>query len=203
MTAVYPFIGGTASTHKFNLKDPRDLDVAFRLTFSNDTHTNEYFIGYGDSHIYNPDMDVNDTHIAIYAKSIISGNRLEIGLVQSTQTHGIGISIAWGDGNIYTRGYNVYTSRGVKTNGFHQIICGQDASNSFYIKNGTSYPSSNPSTAYRYTGNIGVGGGIIGISPSYGSKILFASIGHKMTSSEGLLLSGIVEEYQTALGRQV
>ena len=31
--AIYPFIGGTAATHKFNLKDPRDLDAAFRLTF--------------------------------------------------------------------------------------------------------------------------------------------------------------------------
>ncbi len=32
--AIYPFVGGTASTHKFNLKDPRDLDAAFRLAFS-------------------------------------------------------------------------------------------------------------------------------------------------------------------------
>ena len=34
LKAVYPFVGGTASTHKWNLKDPRDLDAAFRLTFS-------------------------------------------------------------------------------------------------------------------------------------------------------------------------
>ncbi len=33
MKAIYPFVGGTASSHKFNLKDPRDLDVAFRLQF--------------------------------------------------------------------------------------------------------------------------------------------------------------------------
>ena len=32
--AIYPFIGGTASTHKWNLKDPRDLNAAYRLTFS-------------------------------------------------------------------------------------------------------------------------------------------------------------------------
>lgn len=32
--AIYPFVGGTATTHKFNLKDPRDLDVAFRLIFN-------------------------------------------------------------------------------------------------------------------------------------------------------------------------
>jgi hypothetical protein len=33
MKALYPFVGGTATSHKFNLKDPRDLDSAFRLFF--------------------------------------------------------------------------------------------------------------------------------------------------------------------------
>jgi hypothetical protein len=33
MQALYPFVGGTASTHKWNLKDPRDLDAAYRLQF--------------------------------------------------------------------------------------------------------------------------------------------------------------------------
>jgi hypothetical protein len=33
MTAIYPFVGGTASQHKYNLKDPRDLNAAYRLTF--------------------------------------------------------------------------------------------------------------------------------------------------------------------------
>jgi hypothetical protein len=31
LVAIYPIVGGTASTHKWNLKDPRDLDAAFRL----------------------------------------------------------------------------------------------------------------------------------------------------------------------------
>lgn len=34
MKAIYPFVGGTASSHKFNLKDPRDLDAAYRLVFN-------------------------------------------------------------------------------------------------------------------------------------------------------------------------
>ena len=32
--AIYPIVGGSASSHKWNLKDPRDLDAAFRLTFA-------------------------------------------------------------------------------------------------------------------------------------------------------------------------
>jgi len=39
--AIYPFVGGTASTHKWNLKDPRDLDAAYRLVFNGGwTHSN-------------------------------------------------------------------------------------------------------------------------------------------------------------------
>lgn len=34
MIAIYPFVGGTAATHKFNFKDPQDTNAAFRLVFS-------------------------------------------------------------------------------------------------------------------------------------------------------------------------
>jgi len=44
MLAVYPFVGGTAFTHKWNLKDPRNLDAAYRLTFSDGSHSS---MGYG------------------------------------------------------------------------------------------------------------------------------------------------------------
>ena len=32
--ALYPFVGGTASTHKFNFINPSDTDAAFRLVFN-------------------------------------------------------------------------------------------------------------------------------------------------------------------------
>ena len=34
INAIYPMVGGTATTHKFNLKNPADTDPAFRLFFS-------------------------------------------------------------------------------------------------------------------------------------------------------------------------
>ena len=33
MKAIYPMVGGTATTHMYNLKDAQDTDAAFRLTF--------------------------------------------------------------------------------------------------------------------------------------------------------------------------
>ena len=34
MKAIYPFVGGVASSHKFNLRNPLDTDAAFRLVFN-------------------------------------------------------------------------------------------------------------------------------------------------------------------------
>jgi hypothetical protein len=31
--AIYPMVGGNAATHNYNLKNPTDLDAAFRITF--------------------------------------------------------------------------------------------------------------------------------------------------------------------------
>jgi hypothetical protein len=48
ITAIYPFVGGTATTHKWNLKDPRDLDVAYRLSFNGGwTHNSNGITGNG------------------------------------------------------------------------------------------------------------------------------------------------------------
>ena len=36
---IYPLVGGTATSHKWNLKDPQDTDAAFRVTWgSNMAH---------------------------------------------------------------------------------------------------------------------------------------------------------------------
>jgi hypothetical protein len=55
MRAVYPFVGGTASTHKFNLKNPVDSDGAFRMVFNGGILHNANGVtfdgstGYGDT----------------------------------------------------------------------------------------------------------------------------------------------------------
>jgi hypothetical protein len=76
MKAIYPFVGGTATTHKWNLKDPRDLDAAFRLTFNGGwTHSstgakpngttgyaNTFFIANGVLTLYNG-------HLSYYSRT--------------------------------------------------------------------------------------------------------------------------------------
>ena len=48
MKAFYPMVGGTSTSHKWNLKDPRDLDAAYRLTFFGGlTHDSNGVLGNG------------------------------------------------------------------------------------------------------------------------------------------------------------
>jgi lysophospholipase L1-like esterase len=72
MYAVYPFIGGTASAHKWNLKDPRDLDAAYRLTYNGTATHNSYGIDWPSSNTinanthYNPNSDPFNLGITAY-----------------------------------------------------------------------------------------------------------------------------------------
>jgi hypothetical protein len=77
MKAVYPLVGNTAFKNKFNLKDPRDLDVAFRLVFINVTHNNNglTFSGAGSANTFfnsSTQLSVNST-IAQYTLNYVSG----------------------------------------------------------------------------------------------------------------------------------
>lgn len=48
LQAFYPFVGGTATAHKWNLMNPADTDAAYRLVFgASVTHTANGYVGSG------------------------------------------------------------------------------------------------------------------------------------------------------------
>jgi hypothetical protein len=76
MKAIYPFVGGTATTHKFNLKDPRDLDAAFRLVFNGGwTHSSNGALpngtnGYADTKLIpNTNLTLNSCSFSVYSRN--------------------------------------------------------------------------------------------------------------------------------------
>ena len=87
MKALYPFVGGSAASHKFNLKDPRDLDAAFRLAFNGGgTHNNYGYVGNSTNGYANtfviPSTNLSTTsiHISYYSQTDTVGvNKTEIG----------------------------------------------------------------------------------------------------------------------------
>jgi hypothetical protein len=76
MYAVYPLVGGSASSHKYNLKDPRDLDAAYRLVFAGGvTHNANGITGNGtnaeaDTKLVFPNL--NTGHISLYSRSNVT-----------------------------------------------------------------------------------------------------------------------------------
>ena len=76
LKAIYPFVGGTATTHKFNLKDPADTDAAFRLAFVGGwTHSANGALPNGTnayaSTKLNPFVHLtnNNTHLSFYSRT--------------------------------------------------------------------------------------------------------------------------------------
>jgi hypothetical protein len=85
--ALYPMVGGTAKAHALNLKDPRDADEAFRLTFYNTPAHTALGVAwngsnqYADTH-YLPQahLPLNSTHLAYYVTADdISSVQVEMG----------------------------------------------------------------------------------------------------------------------------
>jgi len=91
MTAVWPFVGGTATTHKYNLIDPQDTDAAYRMTFNgifshgpNGAAAGGTSSDYGNTHwIPNAQTFTNGVHWSanIYADG--GGTNYNMGISQS------------------------------------------------------------------------------------------------------------------------
>jgi hypothetical protein len=89
--AMYLPIWGSATANKWNLKDPRDLDVAFRLQFFGGvTHASDGVVGNGSNGYaetyYSPSTSGNlgSGHLSFYSQTNLNRNEVEIGCRQST-----------------------------------------------------------------------------------------------------------------------
>ena len=86
MKAVYPFVGGTAATHKFNLKNPLNTDAAFRLLFNGGwTHSANGALpngtnAYADTFLnVSTQTNLNDFHFSFYSRVHSAVNSIDIG----------------------------------------------------------------------------------------------------------------------------
>lgn len=208
MKALYPFVGGTASTHKWNLKDPRDLDAAYRLVFSGGwTHSSTGALpngttGYADTYL-TPSLSLsqNNKHLSVYfknASNIINNTLIGAGN-GSTFDHLIFTNSAF-FGNLSSNfAFNyivpnngLYVTRRISSTGTETF-----RNNSlFFADNQTSNGNTNVSYSI---GRRNYNGGDF-----YGNNtISFTSIGDGLTDAEASNFYKAVQAYQTTLGRQV
>lgn len=91
--AFYPFVGGTSGTHKWNLKDPRDLDAAYRLVFNGGwTHastgaTPNGVNGWADTKLVSQGtLGLNSTSFGVYSRTNLDRIAPSIGNVTGAAT---------------------------------------------------------------------------------------------------------------------
>jgi len=213
MKAIYPVVGGTAASHKWNLKDPRDLDAAFRLTFSTGwTHSS---MGITPSNAYAETFANLSTMFTLYSAHYsyyIRNNTdtgVDIGVTQASPYNVEGWSAARAGGNAYGGFYN-QDDACVKvlnsdSRGFY-VSSVTSSTNTFLRKNnstlGTTVAASSPANTTIYIGAAHIA------SPNSAAnysnhEYAFVSFGDGLTVTDSANLYLAVQTYQTTLGRQV
>lgn len=213
--AIYPFVGGTATTHKYNLKDPRDLNTAFRLSFIGGwTHSGNGALpngstGYADTFL-NPSTviaNVNDGHLSYYSRTNNSGlNQIEIGTFDGTSA--FDMVIKFGGGNlagacINMTDANTFTNN-TNSTGFYHANQNNTANVRKMFKNGTALATQTVSQNAQPSFNVYIGARGGNSSPFYCSReCSFASIGNGLTDTESANFYTAVQAFQTTLSRQL
>jgi hypothetical protein len=213
MKALYPFVGGTASQHKFNLKDPRDLDAAFRLVFSGGwTHSVNGALsngtnGYADTFL-NPSISLsrNSTNLSYYSRTNTDGNTSEIGVKSASTVYSL-LQVKYSNAFIASiNEFYVSVDNPSNTNGQGFYLGNRTASNiRNNWKNGTKIHTSSSTSQTLPSLKIYINAmNNAGTTGFYSNKeCAFASIGDGLTDTEASNFYTAVQAFQTTLGRSI
>lgn len=214
--ALYPFVGGTATAHKWNLMNPLDTDAAFRITwYGGWTHSVNGVEGNGTNTggltYYRPTTHatLNDFHWSFYVNGGTDTT------VADYDFGGFAASNDW----ILTMAYNNATApftHYVNFNGFGYQSIPQSTARGMLI--GLQDPSAtNTTQLYKdatriinasqtqnnVNSDLGLGCSWRGSATDPSARrFALASIGYGLDTSEAPDFYNRVQTYQTALGRQ-
>lgn len=213
MKAIYPFVGGTSSTHKWNLKDPRDLDAAFRLVFfGGGSHgtggwTPNGTNGYADTFLIpSTTLQLNSVSLSYYSRTTSTA---------AVQTIGCNDSVNYLLLNNFSGGTSIYSQLntsganyidGTITNTQGLFIANRTTSTAVNLwRNSTKIKSDTKSSLGRPAVKLFIGArNNVGTVSGFDNKQLaFASIGDGLTDTEAANFYTAVQAYQTILSRNV
>lgn len=217
--AIYPMVGGTATTHKYNLKDPRDLDAAFRLSFSGGwTHSSNGALpngitAYADTFLNaSSSLTNNNYHLAHYSRTQRTINT-EIDIASMTgggSTTGIAIDQYYsGAGKAFVAGdYNTSLILNADTNTLGMLVgsrTSQTSAKMFMnaVQKGSTLTLSNPNSLPNNTFYIAANHIGVNVQEFSSKQCAFASIGNSLTDTEISNYYTAVQSFQTTLSRQV
>ena len=219
MKALYPFVGGTASTHKFNLKDPRDLDAAFRLVFNGGvTHSSNGVQGngtngYADTKLIpSTILQSTNAHQSYYFRNILFASRQAAYGCEGTATTATNrfsffpnsFSVGW-ISDIYDNSQSRIISNSGNTTGFLVSTRASSSSHKLFRNNTQLASTTNNTNGSRPTINYYIGAYNASNVPSFfdSLQLAFASIGDGLSDTEAANFYTAVQTFQTTLSRNV
>ncbi len=215
MKAVYPFVGGTASSHKWNLKDPRDLDAAFRLVFTGGwTHASTGALPNGTNAYANTflnsatNLSLNNGHFSFYSRTnaTTASIRIDMGSLKSAPDSYSDLILS-ASNLTYFRFNNSVTYDSTSSTTTLGFFNGNRTANTIInvFRNGTKIVNGTALSNSTSTVNYYIGASNNNGTPQYFSnrECSFASIGDGLLDNEALLFNQIVETYQYELSRNI
>jgi hypothetical protein len=211
MKAIYPFVGGSAASHRFNLKDPRTVDAAFYLDFYGGvTHTSagatfNGTTGYADMKLMRSQLFTNtDGMIGMYTPTLSSsGSLFAVSNMVNADFSGYynGTQLS---NNMYPNTSVSYTTQLKGFNCFDVFInvvtCRSIFKNGVKVAFGSGYSGISPDYKVYMAATNRAGS-------SYGDNFAgvysFSFFSNTLTASENTSLYTAVQKYQTTLGRQI
>jgi len=216
MKALYPFVGGTATTHKYNLKNPLDTDAAFRLVFNGGwTHSNNGALPNGTNAWANTYfksqanfINKDNAHYSFYSRTNLASTSVEIGADCNTSQQTL--HTRHPDGKAYLLVNSVigppYTSAVVANSlGFYQA--NRNALNtSSGWKNGIKLNEIATTSSVNNLAFLSISAynNAINIPSLFSARqVAFTSIGDGLSDTESSNLNTAVQTFQTSLSRNV
>lgn len=210
--AIYPYVGGTLTTCKFNLKDPRDLDAAFRISFGGDMTASSNGITGGTTSMGNiflkPSDLSRDSHRNLgYVRTDIGATAYSAicGATNAGFNNGISFETNKTAGNhaAYSNTTFQITANANRTGfiGVNRIL-----STAFKVfRNGSSLytitaNSLAPISINMYVGAQNNNGSTVSISKE---NLAYNVLGEGLSDANSLLEYQIVQAFQTDLSRQL
>lgn len=196
------------SQFKYNLKDARDLDAAFRLafngtwTYSKQGATPNGVNAYADSYyLESANATLNSGHISYYSRTNIAGNPF------------MGASNGTTETNIYPNNGGTFYPRiqatnsgvpSVNLNAAAYFIASRiNATEVNGYRNTTKYTVSNPTVSLNNLRRYYLGAGNDTTIRYNANQTAFSTIGDGLTDTEATNLYTSVQLFQTSLNRQI
>jgi len=210
--ALYPFVGGTAASNKFNAKNPVDTDAAYRITFSGGWTYNASGVTangtncIGNTHLVSTvDLLDYNKHYAFFNRQTSPNSTGWDGIWDSAGTGGVfGCNLQ--TGGQLSLGLNFLSGTLGTIPNYNGTFIGSvtGTTNNKFYKDGSTFYTRTPSvSAFNHSLNFYIGSMNVNGTTQYynNNKYGFYAIGTGISTTEASIYNTIITNYITTSGR--